>query len=156
MASSDQSFGTSTFSCLKMTLPASSLISAVRRSHSIWSNGFIFASLKTRSMLNNLVAEDPLVFATRAGATLLPRRRTCTRGAAKTSSLMSIMIVLWFVPPVITNEQAHGKNCQNRFKLPDFRNPGPLGRAGQYPITWGNDKLIPPHIVVTRNIFKKL
>ena len=36
------------FSCLKITLPLSSVISAVRRSHSIWSNGATFASLNTR------------------------------------------------------------------------------------------------------------
>ena len=36
-------------SCLKITLPLSSVISAVRRSHSICSNGVTAESLKTRS-----------------------------------------------------------------------------------------------------------
>src|SRR5204863_1635633 len=37
------------FSCLKITFPLSSVISAVRRSQSTWSNGATFASLNARS-----------------------------------------------------------------------------------------------------------
>ena len=92
MASSDQAFGTSTFSCLKMTLPASSVISAVRRSHSNWSYGEVFGSLKTRSMLSVFLAPEASFLGLRVAVTVEDRRRACCGLAAETGSLTSIMV----------------------------------------------------------------
>src|SRR6185436_5275418 len=94
VASTDQNFGTSTFSCLKITLPASSVISAVRRSHSIWSNGLTFASLKMRSTRNDLRAATGAGLVPREAATDEGRRRAACGVAATTSSLASIMFIL--------------------------------------------------------------
>jgi hypothetical protein len=95
VASSDQDFGTSTFSCLKMTFPASSVISAVRRSHSIWSNGLIFGSLKTRSSLRNSRLDGAFRREPFFPVKLDPRRRVDWVGADTTSSVASIMVVLF-------------------------------------------------------------
>ena len=59
-----------------MTLPASSVISAVRRSHSIWSNGLTLGSLKTRSTRADFFAAPPLAL------DLAARRHRCGTTAA--------------------------------------------------------------------------
>ncbi|GIT12693.1 MAG: hypothetical protein CM1200mP34_0990 [Verrucomicrobiales bacterium] len=75
VASCDQPLGTSTSSCLKMILPASSVISAVRLSHSSSSYGLRLASLNTRStrMLDPFL---PLAKPPRLGAVTLGARST--------------------------------------------------------------------------------
>ena len=83
MARTDHDLGTSTFSCLKMTLPASSVISAVRFSHSIWSKGLTLASLKTRFTWRVLWLA--VGFTLRPGAEeTAPRRRLRAAGAEVT------------------------------------------------------------------------
>src|SRR5579871_4395517 len=74
-----------------MTLPASSVISAERRSHSIWSKGLIFGSLKMRSTRSVLcVVKGALTARLAAGAGLF-RRRVREDGAAITWSFESII-----------------------------------------------------------------
>src|SRR5688572_24395790 len=71
-----------------MTLPPSSVISAVRRSHSIWSKGLTLASLKTRSRRNPLRAG----FVEREAAAVVAGRRDDRDWADDTtSSRASIM-----------------------------------------------------------------
>ena len=92
VASCDQPLGTSTSSCLKMILPASSVISAVRLSHSSSSYGLRLASLNTRStrMPDPFLplAKPPRLGAVTFGAAV--RRVEREAGAVK-FSLASIM-----------------------------------------------------------------
>src|SRR6185436_20378685 len=91
VASTDHDFGTSTFSCLKITLPASSVISAVRLSHSIWSKGFTLASLNTRSMRSDLL--EAAFRCMERGAFTLPERRRVSGPDGETWSRASIIAV---------------------------------------------------------------
>jgi hypothetical protein len=76
-----------------MTLPASSVISAVRLSHSIWSNGLTLASLNTRSMRSDFLASDLVGFMERVAETLLERRPAAFGAGDETSSRASIMVI---------------------------------------------------------------
>src|SRR5438105_1888634 len=73
-----------------MTLPASSLISAVRRSHSTCWNGLVLGSLKTRLILSDFFGAEPLPLAARVAVTGAGRR-VLEAATDKTSSLVSIM-----------------------------------------------------------------
>src|SRR5579883_2684178 len=98
----DHDLGTSTFSCLKITLPASSVISAVRFSHSIWSNGLTLASLKTRWTGRVLCAARALLEERTGVAGTCAARRRAPRdaGVDRTASLVSI-IGLPFEPDLL-------------------------------------------------------
>src|SRR6266576_5704192 len=76
-----------------MTLPASSVISAVRLSHSSWSNGLTFESLKIRSTRNVFGAWETFRAEVRLAETGATRRRVSTRAVDTTSSRASIMVV---------------------------------------------------------------
>src|SRR5690242_3938458 len=79
-----------------MTLPVSSVISAVRRSHSIWSNGLTFASLNTRSMRKDFFVVPMLLLGLRVAVTVVARRRFWDGAEVKTSSRASIMVFFVF------------------------------------------------------------
>src|SRR5262249_43052287 len=81
-----------TFSCLKMTFPASSVISAVRRSHSSWSNGLILGSLNTRSTFRLFLASVCPDLGVREPLAVVGRRGCVRR--ERTSSVVFIMFDL--------------------------------------------------------------
>src|SRR5689334_1521946 len=80
-----------------MTLPASSVISATRFSHSSWSNGLTLALLKTRSIRNVFAGEAEAVFWLRIAATGAERRRRCFSGAEDKISSRASIIVSFFL-----------------------------------------------------------
>src|SRR4051794_36599260 len=77
-----------------MTLPASSVISAVRRSHSSWSKGFFLGSLKTRLSESDFLGGEAGCFTVRVAVTVPGRRRVAETEADRTSCVASIMISL--------------------------------------------------------------
>src|SRR5258708_24550823 len=127
----DHDLGTSTFSCLKITLPASSVISAMRRSHSIWSNGATLASLNVLRTGSDWFMDAPWFRARRETAIPVDLRRPVFAGADTTSSLTSIMIIplilLGSPLPPKNNLKRRSQSCQaqNLLSFKSFRaSPG--------------------------------
>src|SRR5262249_19128758 len=114
----DHDFGTSTFSCLKMTFPASSVISAVRRSHSSWSNGLILGSLNTRSTFRHSLASVCLGLGVRTPEAVVGRRG-CERRAIA-CSVVFIMFGVDCDPPEISMTDLNEIPGKTGFKFANF------------------------------------
>jgi hypothetical protein len=104
-----------------MTFPASSVISAVLRSHSNWSNGLILGSLNVLSIVSAFLIEAGAPLPARVALSVAERRRPWEGTSAKTCSLATIIVFLLpAVPPVTPVKRPSTKQSADLVQIRRF------------------------------------